>query len=218
MARYIGPKSRIARRFGEAIFGEDKVLAKRPYAPGQHGVNRRKKNSEGSLIDESYKKAGIELGRKIAEGGDGLVFGGGANGMMGAVAEGVYEKGEYILGVIPSFFREAGPEISFKNCTEYIYTETMRERKAKMEEKSDAFIIVPGGIGTFDEFFEILTLKQLGRHNKAIAIYNINGFYDEMAKSLEKMVYQEFITRDCAELCKVFKDVDEVLQCQKTQK
>ena len=165
-----------------------------------------------SLIDSSYKQAGIELGKKIAERGHGLVFGGGANGMMGSVAEGVYEKGGYILGVVPEFFHEANAEISFKQCTDYIYTNTMRERKLKMEENSDAFIISPGGIGTLDEFFEILTLKQLGRHNKAIAIYNLNGFYDELASSLYRMVKEEFITTDCAELCKVFTDADEMLK------
>ena len=164
-----------------------------------------------SLIDESYKKAGRELGRKIAEKGFGLVFGGGANGMMGSVAEGVYEKNGYILGVVPEFFKEAGSEISFKKCTEYIYTDTMRERKLQIEEHSDAFIISPGGIGTFDEFFEILTLKQLGRHNKPIVIYDINGFYDEIAKALYKCVKEKFITDDCVELCKVLNDADEIL-------
>ena len=164
-----------------------------------------------SLIDDNYKKAGIELGRKIAERGDGLVFGGGANGMMGSVAQGVYEKGGNIIGVVPKFFQQANSEISFKNCTELIYTDTMRERKRILEEKSDAFIVVPGGIGTFDEFFEILTLKQLGRHNKAIVIYNINGFYDELAKALEKMVEEQFITDDCVELCAVYTDPDEIL-------
>ena len=164
-----------------------------------------------SLIDESYKEAGRELGRKIAEGGDGLVFGGGANGMMGAAAEGAFEKGGYILGVVPHFFKEANAEVSFKNCTEFIYTDTMRERKLQMEENSDAFIISPGGIGTFDEFFEILTLKQLGRHNKAIAIYDINGFFDELAKSLQRMVEEQFITEDCAELTRVFTNADEML-------
>ena len=165
-----------------------------------------------SLIDDSYKQAGIELGRKMVERGHGLVFGGGANGMMGSVAKGVYEKGGYILGVVPQFFHDTNSEISFKQCTDYIYTNTMRERKKEMEEKCDAFIITPGGIGTLDEFFEILTLKQLGRHNKAIAIYNINGFYDEMASSLYRMAKEEFITSDCAELCKVFTDVDEMLK------
>ena len=164
-----------------------------------------------SLIDSSYKQAGKELGMKMAERGHGLVFGGGANGMMGAVAEGVFEKSGYILGVVPEFFREANAEISFKKCSDYIYTDTMRERKKQMEENCDAFIISPGGIGTFDEFFEILTLKQLGRHNKAIAIYNINGFFDLFAQSLYEMVKEKFITDDCAELCKVFTDADEML-------
>lgn len=165
-----------------------------------------------SLIDESYKEAGRELGRKMAERGYGLVFGGGANGMMGSVAQGVYEKGGYSLGVVPKFFEDSNPEVSFKNCTEMIYTDTMRERKRILEERSDAFIVTPGGIGTFDEFYEILTLKQLGRHNKAIVIYNINGFYDESAVLLYKMVQQQFITEDCAELCAVFTDADEVLK------
>ena len=164
-----------------------------------------------SLIDSSYKQAGIELGRKMAQRGHGLVFGGGANGMMGALAQGVHEKQGYILGVVPEFFHEANAEISYKECTEYIYTETMRERKRQMEENCDAFIITPGGIGTLDEFFEILTLKQLGRHNKAIVLFDINGFFDELASSLYKMVKEQFITNDCVELCKVSTDIDEIL-------
>ena len=164
-----------------------------------------------SLIDSSYKETGRELGKKMAERGHGVVFGGGANGMMGAVAEGVHEKQGYILGVVPEFFHEANAEISYKECSEYIYTDTMRERKRQMEENSDAFIITPGGIGTLDEFFEILTLKQLGRHNKAIVLFDINGFFDELASSLYKMVKKQFITSDCAELCKVSTDIDEIL-------
>ena len=149
---------------------------------------------------------------KMTERKMGLVFGGGANGMMGATAEGVYEKEGYILGVVPSFFKEANSEVSFKNCSEYIYTDTMRERKRQMEEHCDAFIITPGGIGTLDEFFEILTLKQLGRHNKAIVLYNINGFYDELDKMMTKYIEEQFITDDCKELYKVFTDVDEMLK------
>lgn len=165
-----------------------------------------------SLIDNSYIEKGIELGKKIVENNHGLVFGGGTNGMMGAVAKGVYEKKGYILGVIPKFFEEAGSEISFVNCSEYIYTETMRERKRKMEENCDAFIITPGGIGTLDEFFEILTLKQLGRHNKAIVIYNINGFFDELEDMMTKSIEQKFITDDCKDLYKISNNVDEILE------
>ena len=164
-----------------------------------------------SLIDESYKKAGKDLGRKMAERGIGLVFGGGANGMMGAVAEGVYEKNGYILGVIPEFFKEAKAEISFKNCTDYIYTDTMRNRKREMEENCDGFIMSPGGIGTLDEFFEILTLKQLGRHNKPIVLYNVNGFYDELENMMNTSINEYFITQDCKDLYKVFTDIDEML-------
>ncbi len=164
-----------------------------------------------SLIDEKYKEAGREIGRKMAERGIGLVFGGGANGMMGSVAEGIHEKNGYSLGVVPSFFKEANSEVSYKGCTEYIYTDTMRERKREMEEHSDAFIISPGGIGTLDEFFEILTLKQLGRHNKAIVLYNINGFYDELDIMMTKSIEQQFITNDCKELYQVCTDIDEML-------
>ena len=164
-----------------------------------------------SLIDDSYKKAGIELGREMAKRGHGLVFGGGNNGMMGASAEGVYENKGYILGVVPSFFKEANSEVSFKECSEFIYTETMRERKQQMEEHCDAFIITPGGIGTLDEFFEILTLKQLGRHNKAIVLFNINGFYDELDTMMTKSIQEKFITDDCKELYKVYTDINEIL-------
>lgn len=164
-----------------------------------------------SLIDKSYKDAVKELGKEIAKRGNSLVFGGGANGVMGAVAEGVYEEGGYILGVVPKFFKEAEAEVSFTKCSEYIYTDTMRERKRQMEENCDAFVIAPGGIGTLDEFFEILTLKQLGRHNKAIVLFNVNGFYDELDKMMTKSIEEEFITSDCKELYQVLSNSDDVL-------
>ena len=164
-----------------------------------------------SLIEKSFIEAGKELGRKIVERGHGLVFGGGSHGMMGAVAEGSYEKSGYILGIVPEFFKEANAEISFAHCSEYIYTETMRERKRNLEERADGFIITPGGIGTLDEFFEILTLKQLGRHNKPIAIYNINGFYDELEIMMDKSIEKEFITHDCKELYSIFDNIEEML-------
>ena len=165
-----------------------------------------------SLINDKYKQAGIKLGEKMVERGHGLVFGGGANGMMGALAEGVHNKDGYILGVVPKFFKEGGAEVSYKECTEYIYTDTVRERKRNMEEHSNAFIISPGGIGTLDEFFEILTLKQLGRHNKAIVIYNVNGFYNELDTWINKAIEEQFITDDCKELYKTFENADEMLE------
>ena len=164
-----------------------------------------------SEIDESFIKAGEELGRKMVEHGHSLVFGGGRNGMMGATARGIAQNNGKILGIAPSFFEENNAEISFLNCTEFIHTETMRERKRLLDEKSDAFIISPGGIGTFDEFFEILTLKQLGRHNKAIVILNINGYFDNMLKMLDVAIEKRFVTSDCVDLFKVTDNVEEAL-------
>lgn len=164
-----------------------------------------------SLIENSYIKAGKELGRKIVERGHGLVFGGGSHGMMGAVVDGVSEKSGYSLGIIPEFFKEAEAEISSNNCTDYIYTSTMRERKRELEENANAFIVTPGGIGTLDEFFEILTLKQLGRHNKPIVIYNINGFFNELDEMMDKSIEKQFITNDCKELYATFDNIEDML-------
>ena len=164
-----------------------------------------------SLIDKSYIDAGIELGKKMAKRNMGLVFGGGRNGMMGAVAQGELEENGEIIGIAPAFFEESNSEVSFENCTEFIHTETMRERKKLLEEKSDAFIVTPGGIGTFDEFFEILTLKQLGRHNKAICIFDINNYFYNMSAIMQLCVDQQFITSDFKDLYKIFDNVDDML-------
>ena len=148
----------------------------------------------------------------MAKKGIGLVFGGGRNGMMGAVARGVAENNGEILGIAPKFFNDNNAEVSFLGCGEFIHTETMRERKRLLDESSDAFIISPGGIGTFDEFFEILTLKQLGRHNKAIVIWNLNNYFDDMLNMMQTSVDQKFITDDCRCLYKVYKTIDPMLE------
>lgn len=165
-----------------------------------------------SEIDKIYTEAGEELGRRMAIKNIGYVFGGGRSGMMGAVARGMKEKDGYILGISPKFFEENSAEITFEDCTDFIHTETMRERKQQLEENSDAFVISPGGIGTFDEFFEILTLKQLGRHNKPIVIWNIDHYYDELLGMMQKSVDKKFITDDCRNLYKVCSDIDEMLE------
>ncbi len=162
-------------------------------------------------IDERYKKAVFAVGEKIAERGHSLVFGAGGAGLMGAAARGVYSKGGKIYGVIPHFFIEEGVEAIFENCTEMICTDTMRERKATMEEKADAFLIVPGGIGTYEEFFEILTLKQLGRHSKPIALYNFEGYYDGILTSLKDATEKKFIPESLESLYLISDDVDKIL-------
>ena len=160
-------------------------------------------------ISDRYKEAGHLLGEKLAKRGHGLVFGAGDNGVMGAVARGVYEQGGELVGVSPRFFNVDG--ILFGNCTELIYTDTMRERKKILEESSDAYIIAPGGVGTLDEFYEILTLKQLQQHNKPIAIFNFDGYYDGILEWMKVAVKKEFISDITIDLYKVSDNVDEIL-------
>ena len=162
-------------------------------------------------IDEKYIKAVEELGRKIAERGHNLVFGAGGSGLMGAAARGVHEKGGRVTGVIPTFFLEQDVEIVFPECDEVIYTRDMRDRKEKMEELADAFVTVPGGIGTFEEFYEILTAKQLGRHVKPIALFDIDGYYDKLQEMMEHSIETKFINEECRVLYTLYTDADEML-------
>ena len=154
--------------------------------------------ASSSAIAKAYLNPTEELGAKIAERGHTLIYGGGAAGLMGAAARGAYYRGGKIIGVVPSLLNVDG--ILFDNCTELIFTETMRERKALMEQKSDAFIMTPGGVGTFDEFFEIITLKQLGRHSKPIAVFNINGYFDSLIAQLDNAVHKQFMNPAIFEL------------------
>lgn len=163
-------------------------------------------------IDKEYIEKTEELGKLIALRGHSLVFGGGKNGLMGAAARGVHDNGGKILGVIPTFFIEQSAEILYKHCDKVIETETMRERKQIMEENADAFIVVPGGIGTYEEFFEILTSKQLCRHNKPIAIYNVLGFYDEIDSAMRNAIKKGFIKELCLDLYMMSDNPYEILK------
>ena len=151
--------------------------------------------------DEAYA-----MGAALARRGHTIVFGGGTSGLMGAAARGAKSEGGRLIGVAPRFFDEPG--ILYEGCDEMIFTETMSERKKAMEDMSDAFVTLPGGIGTFEEFFEILTLKQLGRHAKAMAVLNTNGYYDAMEAMLQRAVDEEFFTTDGKALYAMFTDVD----------
>lgn len=161
-------------------------------------------------IDPEFIKKVEEMGREMVKRGHSLVFGGGGNGLMGAAARGVRDGGGHILGVIPSFFADEQIEAVCDFCDKLIEPHTMRERKQIMEDNADAFIVVPGGIGTFEEFFEILTSKQLCRHNKPIALYNLQGYYTELSVMMEQAVQKEFVREDCLELYKVTDDLDEM--------
>ena len=153
-------------------------------------------------IDQAYMDAVFNLGKKLAERGHTLVFGAGARGLMGAAARGASAGNGEIVGVAPTFFNVDG--ILYPDCSEFLYTETMRERKQQMEERSDAFVMAPGGIGTFEEFFEVLTLKQLGRHNKPIAVLNTNGYFDSLQQQMERCVAENFMKPACLNIYRSF--------------
>lgn len=164
--------------------------------------------SSAELASVYYEKT-EELGRKMGRRGHGLVFGGGATGMMGAAARGVDEEKGYILGIAPRFFDKPG--VLYENCSEFIFTDTMRERKQLLEERSEATIVAPGGIGTYEEFFEILTLKSLGRLDRPIVLFNIRGYYDRMKELLEHTAEEKFMDENILSLCQFMEDPDEIL-------
>ena len=166
--------------------------------------------ASSELIDKSYLDSAEELGRKLALRGHSLVYGGGAQGVMGASARGVKSAGGRVIGVSPSFFNVDG--VLFEECDELIYTETMRERKAVMEDNADAFIIAPGGIGTYEEFFEIFTSKQLARHSKAIVIFNHNGYYNKLIEAMKDAEEKNFIRHPTLELYEVMEDIDGIIE------
>lgn len=162
-------------------------------------------------IEDVYIKAVESLAENMARRGHSLVFGAGATGAMGAAARGTKHGGGYIHGVIPDFFREEGVEKIYDGCDLLTFTDTMAQRKTMMEDLADAFIIAPGGIGTLEEFFEVITLKQLGRHNKAVAMYNVNGYFDTMEKFMAEMAQKNFLAQACRSMYKYFTDEDELL-------
>ncbi len=165
--------------------------------------------ASSNLIDKSFIDAIENMGCDMAQRGHTLVFGAGAEGVMGASARGVKAGGGKVIGIAPGFFNVDG--MIFEECDELVRPETMRERKKMLEERADAFIMAPGGIGTFDEFFEILTLKQLSRHTKAIAIYNVNGYFDDLLKMMEKAISTNFVKEECKDLYRIFDNSDEML-------
>ncbi|ESZ24217.1 MULTISPECIES: TIGR00730 family Rossman fold protein [unclassified Mesorhizobium] len=144
--------------------------------------------------DEIYIKAGNLLGRSIAKAGMRLVYGGGTKGIMGAVAEGALRAGGKVTGIIPRFLinREA-TETALDRLDELLITDNMHERKHKMFEKSDAFVALPGGIGTVEEIVEVMTWAQLGHHRKPIVFGNVGGFWDPMLTLLDHMAAEGFI-------------------------
>lgn len=142
-------------------------------------------------IDEYFQEKGYELGHKLADLGHDVIFGAGSYGMMGSVAKGVTENNGNVYGILPSWMDNF--DDIFEGCEDVIYTKGIDDRKELFLNHSDIFIITPGGLGTLDEFFEFVSLKQLKRHKKPIIIYNINHFYDDLIELLNVMADGNFI-------------------------
>jgi uncharacterized protein (TIGR00730 family) len=149
-------------------------------------------SSPGLLAD--YRDAATALGHTLAERGIGLVYGGASVGVMGAVADGVLEKGGEVIGVIP--FALATREVAHDGLNELFVVDSMHERKAKMAELSDGFIALPGGWGTLEEIFEMLTWAQLGFHDKPCGLLNISRYYDHLHAFLEHAINEGFVREE----------------------
>ncbi len=159
-------------------------------------------------IDNSYIKEVEQLGEELIKRGHNLIYGGGAQGLMGAIARGAYKHNGKIIGISPLIFKDIDGEL-FEHC-EMIFTNTMRERKQLLDDYADAFISVPGGIGTFEELFEIISAKQLNIINKPIVIYNINGYYNTFHQMINEAIDKQFIHSSNKDLYLITNDINEV--------
>ncbi len=160
-------------------------------------------------LDQKYFELGYEFGKLLAKRGHTLVYGGYNEGIMGKVAEGVSENGGDIIAVVPKLFDTE--DMTYPSCREVIHTDTMSDRKSKMEEIADGFAVLPGGIGTYDEFFGTLCLKMLGEMEKPIAILNAFGYYEPMRRMLEQNQAEGFLDYGAIEDVGYFADCEELL-------
>lgn len=159
-------------------------------------------------IAEKYLDMGYQLGKAIAINNHDLVFGGGDDGMMGSVARGCHDNGGMVIGIIPEWMSQF--EALYKECDEIIYTKSMDERKLNFVNESDLFIISPGGIGTLDEFFDVLTLKKLKKIDKNIIILNFDNFFDKMLDMLYDMAEKNFVKEKDKDLFVIANDIAEL--------
>lgn len=166
-------------------------------------------SSSSCAIDEKYFRAAAELGREMGKRKYELIFGAGTVGLMGATAKALHEEGGRVVGVIPEALNIKG--IVYDTCDEIFVTKGLRERKAIMDERADAFIALPGGFGTLEELLEIITLKQLGYHDKPIVVLNVGGFYDDLVELFEKIIREKFAKPQSRNLYYVTGDVYDAL-------
>jgi uncharacterized protein (TIGR00730 family) len=156
-----------------------------------------------------YVEAAEQLGRMLAKRRIGLVYGAGHVGLMGVLADAALAAGGEVIGVIPTSMVEA--ELAHRQITELIIVGTMHERKALMAEKADAFMALPGGFGTADEFFEIVTWKQIGLHAKPIGLLNVGGYFDPLLAWIDKVFDEGFASVKYRSLIEVSTTIDDLL-------
>ena len=142
-------------------------------------------------FNETYRQQAALMGQAIARRGITMIYGGGRVGLMGAVADSVMSHGGQVIGVIPDFL--ADKELAHAGLTELHVVKSMHERKLKMADLAEGFIAMPGGFGTLEELFEVLTWGQLGLHRKPSGVFNVLGFYDHQLHFLDKMVTEGFL-------------------------
>lgn len=160
--------------------------------------------------DPAYAKLAEEFGQKLVTEGYDLVYGGGKVGLMGIAAQAVLKAGGHVTGIIPGGLFDR--EVAAEDVSDLRVVKTMHERKALMETLSDGFVAIPGGWGTLDELFEILTWKQIGIHNKPIGILNWNGFFDPIITQMDLMLEAGFVNADHRSLFVIASDVGSLFE------
>ena len=161
-------------------------------------------------VDRKYFAAAEELGAKLARRGWRLIYGGGGVGLMGSLARAVLAHGGEVTGIIPKALLELG--VGDTGLTELVVTDGLRDRKAIMDERGDAFVALPGGLGTLEEVLEALTLKQLGYHRKPIAVLDLHGFFDLLWAQFQRGIDEGFIKPEFLDLWYPAPDIDALLR------
>ncbi|MBO4228984.1 MAG: TIGR00730 family Rossman fold protein [Clostridia bacterium] len=165
--------------------------------------------SSSDRIPATYLDGARRFGEMLAKRGHTLCFGAGNEGVMGAAARGAKESGGTVIGILPDFFPDG---IEYPECTSLLYTDSMRERKRMLESEADAFAVLPGGVGTFDELFETYALRVLDCHRKPIVVYNIGGWFDPMKEVLDHSEREEFLLRNWREDLFVSDDLSRIFE------
>ncbi len=165
--------------------------------------------------EPAFAEAARQVGLWIAQNKGQLVYGGGHNGLMGMMADACLQAGGRVVGVIPKALVEK--EWAHSGCSELHVVENMHERKSLMAERADAFLAMPGGIGTFEEFFEVWTWRQLGYHDKPVGLLNIQGYYDNLLAFLSTSVQQGFMNAEQMQLIRSGTNTELLLQSLVTE-